>query len=148
MRLDPTQLTTALADADLRVLLMVVFHYTGDDKWLAPPYSPHRNVRLIADEDAGLAPEIQDEIRQTALALLTGNAPAALPDPDEVTLNRMMTHSLAEQVPAEYAPMMREQMGFKPLGEDIPRPEKSPPRRLSLSGRVVPVSRWASCSTT
>ena len=99
MRLDKDRLSTALADADLRVLLMVVFHYTGDAKWLAPPYSPRRNVRLIADEDAGLAPEIQDEIRQTALAFLTGNKAAALPDPDEATLNRMMTHSLAEEVP-------------------------------------------------
>lgn len=148
MRLDKMQLREALADADLRALLMVVFHYTGDEKWLAPPYAPCRDVRLIADEDAGLAPETQDEIRQTALDLLSGEPPPVLPNPDETLLNRMMTHSLAEHVPQEYAPMMREQMGFKPLGEDIPRPEKSPPRRLSLSGRVVPVSRWASCSTT
>ena len=112
MQLDKMELQEALADADLRALLMVVFHYTGDEKWLAPPYAPRRDVRLIADEDAGLAPEIQDEIRQTALQLLSGDAPPALPDPDEALLNRMMTHSLAEQVPQEYAPMMREQMGL------------------------------------
>lgn len=137
MQLDRTRLQTALADADLRVLLMVVFHYTGDEKWLAPPYAPRRDVRLIANEDAGLAPELQDEIRQTALELLSGNAPPALPIPDEALLNRMMTHSLAEQVPPEYAPMMREQMGFKPLGHDIPRVAKNPAAPIVIIGAGV-----------
>ena len=134
MRLDRDELQAALADADLRVLLMVLFHYTGDEKWLAAPYSPRRNVRLIADEDAGLAPDIQNQIRSAALALLTGEAPPALPDPDEATLNRMMTHSLAEHVPPEYAPMMREQMGFKPLGSDIPPPQQKPAAPIVIIG--------------
>ena len=134
MRLDKSQLQAALPDADLRVLLMVLFHYTGDEKWLNSPYSPRRNVRLIADEDAGLPPEVQDEIRTSALHLLSGDKPAALPDPDEATLNRMMTHSLAEEVPGEYAPMMREQMGFKPLGSDIPRPQKKPATPIVIIG--------------
>ena len=137
MQLDKMELQEALADADLRALLMVVFHYTGDEKWLAPPYAPRRDVRLIADEDAGLAPEIQDEIRQTALQLLSGDAPPALPDPDEALLNRMMTHSLAEQVPQEYAPMMREQMGFTPLGSDIPAPKKKPAAPIVIIGAGV-----------
>lgn len=134
MRLDHNQLQAALPDADLRVLLMVLFHYTGDEKWLAAPYSPRRNVRLIADEDAGLAPEIQDEIRDTALTLLSGDAPPSLPDPDEALLNRMMTHSLAEHVPDEYAPMMREQMGFKPLGSDIPALRQKPIAPIVIIG--------------
>ena len=137
MQLDRTHLQAALADADLRALLMVVFHYTGDEKWLAPPYAPRRDVRLIADEDAGLAPEIQDEIRQTALDLLSGDAPPALPTPDEALLNRMMTHSLAEQVPQEYAPMMREQMGFAPLGSDIPALQKKPAAPIVIIGAGV-----------
>lgn len=137
MQLDRTRLQTALADADLRVLLMVVFHYTGDEKWLTPPYAPRRDVSLIANEDAGLAPELQNEIRQTALELLSGNAPPALPVPDEALLNRMMTHSLAEQVPPEYAPMMREQMGFKPLGDDIPRVAKKPVAPIVIIGAGV-----------
>ena len=137
MQLDRTRLQAALADADLRVLLMVVFHYTGDEKWLAPPYAPRRDVSLIANEDAGLAPELQNEIRQTALELLSGDTPPALPIPDEALLNRMMTHSLAEQVPPEYAPMMREQMGFKPLGDDIPRVAKKPVAPIVIIGAGV-----------
>lgn len=36
MSLDRQQLEAALPDADLRVLLMVLFHFTNDEKWLAP----------------------------------------------------------------------------------------------------------------
>ena len=37
---DAARLERALAQADLRVLLMVVFHLTGDERWLNPPYRP------------------------------------------------------------------------------------------------------------
>ena len=134
MQLDRGQLETALPHADLRVLLMVLFQYTGDEKWLQPPYQPRRNVRLIADEDAGLAPEIQDEIRTAALQVLSDSDAARLPDPDEATLNRMMTHSLSEQVPPEYAPMMREQMGFQALGSCIAKPQSKPQKPIVIIG--------------
>lgn len=137
MRLDRATLETALPHADLRVLLMVLFHYTGDEKWLMPPYAPRRNPRLIADEDAGLPRDLQDEIRTAALEILSSETAAKLPDPDIATLNRMMTHSLAEEVPPEYAPMMREQMGFKALGSDIARPTKKPDRPIVIIGAGV-----------
>lgn len=137
MQLDRITLEAALPHADLRVLLMVLFHYTGDEKWLMPPYAPRRNPRLIADEDAGLSPELQDEIRNAALEILSGETAAKLPDPDLATLNRMMTHSLAEEVPPEYAPMMREQMGFKPLGSDIAKPTTKPDRPIAIIGAGV-----------
>ena len=137
MHLDRITLEAALPHADLRVLLMVLFHYTSDDKWLMPPYAPRRNPRLIADEDAGLSPELQDEIRNAALEILSGETAAKLPDPDVTTLNRMMTHSLAEEVPPEYAPMMREQMGFKPLGGDIAEPTTKPDRPIVIIGAGV-----------
>ncbi len=134
MALDKQHLQDALPQADLRVLLMVLFHHTGDEKWLQPPYSPRRNVRLIADEDAGLAPEIQNEIRTAALEVLSDSKAPALPDPDEATLNRMMTHSLSEQVPPEYAPMMREQMGFQALGSTIAKPQTTPEKPIVIIG--------------
>ena len=137
MQLDRITLEAALPHADLRVLLMVLFHYTGDEKWLMPPYAPRRNPRLIADEDAGLSPELQDQIRNAALEILSGETAAKLPDPDVATLNRMMTHSLAEEVPPEYAPMMREQMGFKPLGSDIAEPTTKPDRPIVIIGAGV-----------
>ena len=56
-------LASAIAEGDIRVLLMVLVHMTGDERWLEPPYQPKRDVRLIPDPQAGVPPEIQDEIR-------------------------------------------------------------------------------------
>jgi hypothetical protein len=61
--LDRATLCRAVNDADIRVLLMVVFHLSGNRKWLGPNYRPQRDVRLVAEEDAGLSPEVQAEIR-------------------------------------------------------------------------------------
>ena len=60
------QMEQAIAEADLRVLLMVLFHMTGDRKWISHPFLPKRDVRLIADESAGFEPEIQEQIRSAA----------------------------------------------------------------------------------
>ena len=54
-------LSSAIAEGDIRVLLMVLVHMTGDHRWLEPPYNPRRDVRLIPDPDAGIGKEIQDE---------------------------------------------------------------------------------------
>ena len=35
------------------MLLMVLVHLTGDERWLEPPYKPKRDVRLIPDPQAG-----------------------------------------------------------------------------------------------
>ena len=40
-------LSSAIAEGDIRVLLMVLVHLTGDERWLEPPYKPKRDVRLI-----------------------------------------------------------------------------------------------------
>ena len=72
MKFEPlpaSDLRAALEDADLRVLLMVLFHLTGDRKWLE--MKPKRDAKLIADPDAGLSAEAQREVRETALRLLT-----------------------------------------------------------------------------
>lgn len=107
------QLARAVGTADLRVLLMVLFHLSGDRRWLEPPYRPKRDVKLIADEDAGLAPEIQDEIRAEAVRLIgeRGDDPA-IEDPGDEMMVEMMSACLGEDVPPEYALMMREEMGF------------------------------------
>lgn len=126
MRLNPEELEPALEAADLRVLLMVLFHYTGQQHWLEPPFSPSRNPLLIAPEDAGFTPEIQKVIRRAALDRLCDPTPPILPNPDEAVFLRMMRHCLAENVAEEYVPMMREQLGFQKLGSSIERPPLAP----------------------
>lgn len=105
----------AVRDADLRVLLMSIFHLTGDRKWLEPPYRPVRDVRLIAEPSAGLPPEIQDDVRRSAVELLLDRQVGpAIANPDDTLLAEMMSFCLGEDVPPEYVPMMRQEMGFAP----------------------------------
>ncbi len=106
-------LSSAIAEGDIRVLLMVLVHMTGDTRWLEPPYKPRRDVRLIPDPDAGVPKEIQDEIRAAVLKLYENGEPKpVISDPGDELLLRMMRATLGENVAPEYAPLMREEMGF------------------------------------
>src|SRR5205809_5425328 len=106
-------LSTAIAEGDIRVLLMVLVHMTGDQRWLEPPYKPKRDVRLIPDPEAGVPKQIQDEIRAAVLKLFENGGPQpAITDPGNELMLKMMRACLGENVTPEYAPLMREEMGF------------------------------------
>jgi 4-hydroxyacetophenone monooxygenase len=106
-------LSSAVAEGDIRCLLMVLMHMTGDERWLEPPYKPKRDVRLIPDPDAGLPKETQDEIRAAVVKLFAhGNPKPVISDPGNELMLRMMRACLGENVTPEYAPLMREEMGF------------------------------------
>jgi 4-hydroxyacetophenone monooxygenase len=108
-------LSSAIAEGDIRVLLMVLVHMTGDERWLEPPYRPKRDVRLIPDPHAGLPENIQDEIRAAVLKLYENGKPKpAITDPGDALMLRMMRATLGENVAPEYAPLMREEMAFVP----------------------------------
>ncbi len=108
----------AVRDADLRVLVMCLFQITGDRKWLAEPFLPRRDVRLVAPEDAGFSDEIAEQI-WAAAAAASGSKPA-IDDPGDELMVEMMSTCLGEPVAPEYAPMMREEMGF--ISRDVEWP--------------------------
>ena len=68
-------LSSAIAEGDIRCLLMVLVHMTGDQRWFEPPYKPKRDVRLMPDPDAGLPADIQHEIRAAVLKLFSNDNP-------------------------------------------------------------------------
>lgn len=106
-------LKAAIAQGDIRVLIMVLFHLTGDHRWLEPPYAPRRDVRLIPDPEAGLPQKIRDDIRAAVVDLFTRGAPKpVITDPGDALMLKMMSATLGEQVAPEYAPMIREEMGL------------------------------------
>ncbi|XSC45809.1 NAD(P)-binding protein [Bradyrhizobium sp. RDT10] len=108
-------LSSAIAEGDIRVLLMVLVHMTGDERWLEQPYRPKRDVRLIPDPHAGVPPEIQAEIRAAMLKLFANGEPKpVITDPGNELMLKMMRITLGEDVAPEYAPLMREEMGFIP----------------------------------
>ena len=122
-------LSSAIAEGDIRVLLMVLVHMTGDERWLEPPYKPRRDVRLIPDPQAGLPPGIQDEIRAAVLKLFAhGDPKPVIADPGNDLMLRMMCATLGENVAPEYAPLMREEMGFVP--RDARWTKRPPDERL------------------
>src|SRR3954471_24651639 len=108
-------LASAIAEGDIRVLLMVLVHMTGDERWLEPPYQPRRDVRLIPDRAAGLPRDVQDEIRAAIVKLFENGEPKpVITDPGDELMLRMMRATLGENVTPEYAPLMREEMAFIP----------------------------------
>ncbi len=112
-RLPAAELAEALGTADLRVLLMVLVHLTGDLRWMEPPFRPKRDVDLIAAEHAGLSEDAAQQIRAEAFRLLSGpERSPRIHDPGNDLMVRMMSACLGEAVPPEYAPMIREELGF------------------------------------
>ncbi|GEO16698.1 flavin-containing monooxygenase [Microvirga aerophila] len=135
-----TRLEAAIADADVRVLLMVLVHLTGDLRWLAPPYCPKRDVRLIPDPSAGLPEEIQAEVRQAVLAAFcSGPQQPVIVDPGNALMQRMMSVCLGENVPAEYAPLIREEMALVPRHPEwrAPRPHTVESTNVLIVGAGV-----------
>jgi 4-hydroxyacetophenone monooxygenase len=111
----PHDLASAIAEGDIRCLLMVLVHMTGEARWLEPPYLPKRDIRLIPDPEAGVPQDIQDEIRAAVVKLFAEGTPTpVITDPGDELLLRMMRACLGENVAPEYAPLMREEMGFVP----------------------------------
>jgi len=92
-------LSSAIAEGDIRVLLMVLVHLTGETRWLEPPYRPKRDVRLIPDPDAGVSKEIQDEIRAAVLKLYESGEPKpVMSDPGNELMLKMMRATVGENV--------------------------------------------------
>ena len=121
------RLQEALEQADLRALLMVLFQMTGDHKWLSSPYSPQRDVLIIAPLDAGMPESVQKEIRQAAAEILSQqNLKPAISIPDDEVMVEMMSVCLGETVAPEYAPMMREEIGLTSRQISWTNPDKPP----------------------
>lgn len=115
MTADDEQLRTALSEANIPLLLLVLAQFTGEQKWLSEPYRPTRTIALYDNDDGGLPPERQAEIRDAAYEAIRrwrdGDIELA-PAPSGQRLVDMISTSLGEQVPPEYAESMAEEAGF------------------------------------
>ncbi len=146
-----TRLVDAVAAADLRVLVLCLYHLTGDDIWLSERYAPARDVRLVADPDAGFDDQTQAEIRAAAVDILTaggGNGTVPEPvvtDPDPERFQEMMSFCLGEPVPNEYVPLMLDDFGFTSEDarwtNDVP---PDPPKRSDVDHEVLIVGAGVS----
>jgi len=116
-QIDPAEeqvFTEAVAVANIPTLLMVLVQMTGETHWLEEPYIPQRQTGMGDNDTGGLTEAHQQEVREAALeAILAWRAgrPVAMPDPSPEMLVRMLSISMAEQVPAEYGEFTAAQLG-------------------------------------
>ncbi|MBU6191430.1 MAG: monooxygenase, partial [Betaproteobacteria bacterium] len=112
----PAEIRAALEVADIPVLQMVLFHLTGERRWLEPPFTPVRDVSQFADESGGLPPVVQQVVRDAAFEAIADFHAGRLdarPLPAHEVFADMMSVCVGERVPVEYVPMMLEEMGLK-----------------------------------
>lgn len=109
------QLVSAVAVANIPTLLMVLTQMTGDLRWLEDPYRPSRNRGLGDNDSGGLDEHVQAEIRREAVEAIREwkvGRPLAIPQPSRQMLVDMLSVSMGETVPLEYADMMAHELGL------------------------------------
>jgi 4-hydroxyacetophenone monooxygenase len=130
--MDVDQLREALEEADLPVLLMALVHITGERRWIEPPFHPVRDMRIIAEPDGGLPAEVQRQIREAALDVLSGIASDdTFPELADDLVHQMMNVCVADAVAPEYVPLLLHEMGLRK------RREPPPARSNSLEVLVI-----------
>ncbi|RVQ65020.1 NAD(P)/FAD-dependent oxidoreductase [Croceicoccus ponticola] len=127
--------------ANIPTLAAMLIQMTGDLKWIEGRFVPTRTRGLDDNDDGGLPDAVQDEIRAAALnelrAWFAGKQPA-IPNPDDALLLRIMSVSLGEQIPAEYAPLVRNELQLPdPAGADQPFPASPPGFRALIVGAGI-----------
>lgn len=119
---DVATLRAALREANIPSLLMALVQLTGNGDWLKPPYRPTRSKGLDDNDDGGLPPERQEEIRYAVLdAVLRYREGRLTPSrltPDDVV--EMLAVALDEEVPREYGPLLAEELGVQSRDVDLP----------------------------
>lgn len=109
VELTKAELTEAVSEAAVPALLMMVFQFTGDRRWLEERYRPTRGKGINNHESGGLPEDIQQEIRAgavDALLRMQSGEPAAIPElsPDQAV--ELVSIFLGEQIDDRYGPLL------------------------------------------
>jgi 4-hydroxyacetophenone monooxygenase len=107
------RLRSALAEANLPTLVLVLTQLTGDDRWLREPFCPKPGKPLDDNDSGGLADDVQETVRAAAYEAILNSESTGdqLPPvaPDKVA--EMLGIALVEEVSAEYGPLLAEELG-------------------------------------
>lgn len=128
-------LEPALRIANVPTLACLLVQLTGDLKWVEGRFVPARTRGLDDNEDGGLSPAVQNEIREAALHAIRdwfAGKPPALENPSDSLLCQIMGVSLGDDIPLEYAPMIRQELQLA-KDEGVPSgiPAARPPEGFS-----------------
>ena len=134
-----SDLKKALLDANLPTLLMVMAQLSGDKRWMSDRFKPAEIVApegsMFPDDSGGYSEEIAEEIRDSAFDVLTrlrDECAELAPPPSLQAMVDMMSFSVAEPVPEEYAAMLMEETGFVDRDEQW----REPLAKALAGGRV------------
>ncbi len=143
---DEAQLRAALAEADIAPLLMVLVQLTGDTS-LLDQVAPHIQGPWSFLET--VPPELKVMLRDRLVAVLQDYARegrAEPPRPDEATLARMMSAGVGQPVPAEYIPLLLEEMRFTPEDERAVRWRRQPAELAGFRVLIVGAGLTGLCT--
>lgn len=108
---DDATIARALEDTSVPALLMSMVHMSGDESLLDGPLCPQG---IFLNEVQGfLSEDDQRAVRERALEIVRAyrdRGSTLPPPPSPETIHRMMNVIVAGEVPAEYVPMMLEEM--------------------------------------
>lgn len=106
-------LDESVQQANLPTLACLLVHLTGERRWIEGDYKPTRSRGMDDNDDGGLSPEIQGEIRRQAVLEIKAwrkNGSVALANPSDELLVEMMSVALGEEIPARYGAMIRSEL--------------------------------------
>lgn len=116
-----TALREALAEGNIPTLLAVLVQLTGDDRWLRDPYQPRRGKALSDNDDGGLGAAVQQEVRDAVYDAVLRHRRGEI-TPATLTYDQIATIlgiTMVEDVPAEYGPLLAEEMGLRSRDVEI-----------------------------
>lgn len=108
---DDAHIARALEDASIPTLMMSMIHMSGDSSLLDGPIRP--GGAYINEYQGYMSGEDKAQVRAMALEVIRKFRDGGCvlpPPPDAATVHRMMNFILGQEVPAEYVPMMLEEM--------------------------------------
>ena len=108
---DETTIAAMLEEVSIPTLVLSMVHLTGDPSWIRGDIRP---LGLVLNEIQGFMPEdAKAEVRSRALEAIIAfrdGGSVLPPPPGEELLREMMAWLVCAEVPAEYVPMMLEDM--------------------------------------
>jgi 4-hydroxyacetophenone monooxygenase len=135
---DDATIARALADVSVPTLLMSLVHLTGDAEILDELPVP---AGIYLNEVQGfMSPEDQETVRARALELIAAYRDGGCvlpPPPDDATVHRMMNVLVADTVPQEYVPLIREELELDGVDARDVHPEQQIDPDAAAAAHVV-----------
>lgn len=122
VRITDEELRSALQEANLPTLLAALAQLTGDDSWLTGRFRPTSALGVDDHDTAGLDPDLQQQARDEAFAVLRAwhdgaFEPAPSPSPERLTEMLHLSLGSSQKLPPDIGGLLAEELGV--LDRDV-----------------------------